>query len=59
MGGGGDQLGGTCTCEMGGLVSLGLEEDGGGWGHGGGVEGSEEEEGGKYFHTHQSNMVQH
>ena len=39
MGGGGDQLGGTCTCEMGGLVSLALEEDGDGWGHGGGVEG--------------------
>ena len=39
VGGGGDQLDGTCTCEKGGLVSLALEEDGGGWGHGGGVEG--------------------
>ena len=38
VGGGGDRLDGTCTCEKGGLVSLVLEEDGGGWGHGGGVE---------------------
>ena len=58
-GDGGDWLAGTCTCEREGLVSLALEGGGGGSGHGGGEVRGGGEGGGKYFHTHQSNMVRH
>ena len=59
MGGGGDWLAGTCTCERGELVSLALEGGGGGSGHVGGEVRGGGEGGGKYFHTHQSNIVRH